>query len=120
MQPRVDAAIRPGALDLDNLPLVIALDGVLLRSNPVHEAYAAGLSELLQYPRQALAALTGGNRSVRGWLTSLSAIDYGKLPYEPAVLNLALSARAQQRKVYLATANNAVHAAAIAAHFCLD
>ena len=120
MQPRVDAATRPGALDLDNLPLVIALDGVLLRSNPVHEAYAAGLGELLQSPRQALAALAGGDRSVRGWLTSLSAIDYGKLPYEPAILNLALSARAQQRKVYLATANNAVHAAAIAAHFGLD
>jgi 4-hydroxybenzoate polyprenyltransferase len=120
MHARLNAATEPGALDREKLPLVIALDSVLLRSNPVHEAYGSGLNGLFQSPREALGALIRGNRSIREWLTSLSTIDYGALPYEPAVLNLALSARAQHRKVYLATVNSAVHAAAIAAHFGLD
>ena len=119
MQASAEIATRSGAPEPERLPLVIGLDG-LLRSNLAREAQVSGIASFLHSPRQALAALTRGDGSIREWLKSLSQIDYSKLPYEPEVLNTALAARAQARKVYLATKQDSAHAAAIAAHFAFD
>jgi 4-hydroxybenzoate polyprenyltransferase len=110
--------VAAGSPDRDTSPLVISLDGALLRTDVADTAYACGVSALLASPRDAIAKMVRERQSVGQFLNA--GIDYSVLPYEPSVLNLALSARAQHRKVYLATAANVLHAQAIAAHFAFD
>jgi 4-hydroxybenzoate polyprenyltransferase len=114
----LDVAGLAGIPDPNASPLVINLDGALLRTDVSDTAYACGVSALLASPRGAITKMVRDRQSIGQFLKT--GIDYSALPYEPSVLNLALAARAQDRKVYLATAVNAVHAQAIAAHFGLD
>jgi 4-hydroxybenzoate polyprenyltransferase len=119
MQTSAEITRPSGAPETEARPLVIAL-GVLLRSSLSQETHVSGLTALLRSPRDAFVALSQGGHSIGEWLGSLSQIDYGKLPYQPDVLNRALAARAQARKVYLATSEGAAHASAISAHFAFD
>ena len=119
MQTNAEIKMLSGAPAPETRPLVIGLDS-LLRSSLGQEAYVSGWAALLRSPRDALVALGDSGRSIGEWLKSRSQIDYGKLPYEADVLNRALAARAQARKVYLATAKDTAHASAISAYFGFD
>jgi 4-hydroxybenzoate polyprenyltransferase len=102
------------------LPLVIELDGSLLRAGIAFEIHAGAAAKLLASPRDTLMALFKGWRSPGKALSSLSEIDYATLPYDLSIVSLALRARAQGRKVYISTAGDPTHAVRIAAHFGLD
>lgn len=100
----------------DGRALVIDLEGALLKSDLLHEAMAAGgAGSLVRLWR----ALLGGASAIERELEA-ACIDHARLPYDSDILNLALVARAQGRKIYLAIARFQAHAEAIAAHFGFD
>jgi 4-hydroxybenzoate polyprenyltransferase len=96
--------------------LVIDLEGALLRSELPLEALFSDAARVL-----------GSFRAVRWWrrdalehVLADAELDYAGLPYEPDVLNLALAARAQGRKVYVAASRFRNHATGICAHLGFD
>jgi 4-hydroxybenzoate polyprenyltransferase len=96
--------------------LVVELEGALLRSDLRLEA-------LLCEPGQMLGRLRTVSTSRREafWRPLEEApLDYASLPYEQDILNLALAARAQGRKVYVAASRLRNHAEGIAAHLGFD
>jgi 4-hydroxybenzoate polyprenyltransferase len=96
--------------------LVIDLEGALLRSDLLHEAFFSDV-------RQSFASLRARRPSNRAALMEALAdanIDYDRLPYDPEALNLVLAGRAQGRKIYLAFTRFRAHAEAIASHLGFD
>lgn len=96
--------------------LVIDLEGALLRSELLMEA-------LFSSPARMLARFGAGGRPGMAALTDIlvrAELDYAHLPYDAAVLNQALAARARGEKIYLVAGRFAGHAAGIAAHLGFD
>ncbi|MGY8676851.1 UbiA family prenyltransferase [Bradyrhizobium sp. UFLA05-153] len=96
--------------------LVLELEGALLRSDLLLEA-------LLCEPGHMLGRLRAAGSWRKDKLLHLvegARLDYASLPYEQDVLNLALAARAQGRKVYVTASRLRHHAEGIAAHLGFD
>ncbi|MGV7218315.1 UbiA family prenyltransferase [Bradyrhizobium sp. UFLA05-112] len=109
LEPQPVPAAAPRAL-------VVELEGTLLRSDLLLEA-------LLCEPGHMLGRLRAAGSWRRDRLLHLARdarLDYASLPYEQDVLNPALAARAQGRKVFVATSRLRHHAEAIAAHLGFD
>ncbi|MGY3473603.1 UbiA family prenyltransferase [Bradyrhizobium ottawaense] len=95
-------------------PLVVDLDGSLLLTDVLYESF---LNVLPLGFRAASAALrSNGKAALKHHFAQSSELDYATLPYNTDVTDLIQSAKAQGRRVYLATAANAKHAKAIADH----
>lgn len=103
--------------DRDGPALVIDLEGALLGSHLVQEAFFADAAGCLARGFDALL-----NRQGVFFKRSLAEakIDYAHLPYDADILNIALAARAQGRKIYISTRGYPHHAAAIASHLGFD
>lgn len=93
--------------------LVIALEGALLRSDLGYEAAFSDLARTLE-------GLRRGGMARLGDVLAQAEIDYGHLPYDAEVLNLALAARARGERIYLLASRFERHAAAIALHLGFD
>lgn len=128
----MNVTVDPGSLfpthDLpDAKPLVVDLDGTLIKSDLLHESFFDAVS---RNPLKAVAGVLAGRTSKQGLkarLAELSRIEYGALPYNPDVLAYVEQAKREGRAVYLATASNRRHAEGVAAHlgifdgiFCSD
>ncbi len=101
---------------LNTTPLVIDLDGTLVNGDVLHEC-ALGLAGGRPHLLLALPVwLAAGKAHLKARLASLSPIDPALLCYNEVVLNLARSAAASGRPVYLATATDRSMAEAVAAH----
>jgi 4-hydroxybenzoate polyprenyltransferase len=120
-QPQIwaqDHAVRQPKVALaESRALVIDLEEALLRSNLVQEALFADAAGSLVCLYDAI--LSGKGAFLEQAVTE-AEIDYAHLPYEPEVLNVALAARAQGRKIYIAARRYPHHAAAIASHLGFD
>lgn len=112
VQAHVDAAVSAK-------PLVIDLDGTLVRSNLVIEAAAAALAA---HPTRALTYLSGllrGRAALQQAIIANCDFDPSLLPYDPQVLGRAEAAVADGRPVYLASASSGRLAEAVANHLGL-
>lgn len=96
--------------------LVIGLEGALLRSSLAQEAFFSDLGRSAACLRLSRARALEALEQV----LATAEIDYIHLPYDPDILNLALAARAEGRKIYLAASRFQGHAAAIARHLGFD
>ncbi|MFW9077808.1 UbiA family prenyltransferase [Pseudomonas sp. P2757] len=99
-----------------NTPLVVDLDGTLLRSDLLLET---GLAFVRHRPLKSLRLfkwLVKGKAALKANLARAVDIDVTVLPYDPAVLDLVNSARNSGRKVVLATASHISLAERIAEH----
>ena len=99
-----------------NTPLVVDLDGTLLRSDLLLET---GMAFVRHRPLKALRLfkwLVKGKAALKANLARAVDIDVTVLPYDPAVLDLVNSARNSGRKVVLATASHISLAERIAEH----
>ncbi len=116
---RLDHAPAGGALRQKLVPLVVDLDGTLVRTDLLYEAFfaAAGRSPLV-IGRAALA-LRSGKAALKALLAREGTIDVSRLPYDDAVLALIGEARAQGREVYLASASDQFQVRAVAEHLGL-
>ena len=105
-------------LDHD-VPLCVDLDGTLIRSDTLHEA----VMQLARHRPLALLSLPrwlmGGKAALKRELAERVDIGAAGLPYRAPVLDLIAQARAQGRRVVLATAAPEKVAQAIAGHLGL-
>lgn len=103
-----------------NLPLVVDLDGTLLRTDLLLET---GLAYLREQPLHcldpALWLLRSGKAGLKRRLAEATRIDATTLPFEPAVIALIREARADGRSVVLATASDDALARRVADHLGL-
>jgi 4-hydroxybenzoate polyprenyltransferase/phosphoserine phosphatase len=111
----MDAGI-PLHNDSQNVPLVCDVDGTLLKTDLLAESFRA---LLLQKPLEALAALRRiKNRAAfKRYVAERITLDIATLPVNHDVLELVKEARAQGRKVYLASASDRIYIEALARHY---
>ena len=100
-------------------PLVIDLDGTLLRSDLLIES---GFAFLRDNPSRLLAALRwllSGKAILKGELARSTPLDVTVLPYDQEVIALVEQERAKGRRIILATASHKSYADRIAQHLGL-
>lgn len=101
------------------LPLVVDLDGTLLRSDLLVET---GIAFIRRHPFQlykTVGWLAQGKTVLKSQLASATDIDVNVLPYNPAVLELIKTAKNENRLIVLATASHYTLAEKIAEHLQL-
>lgn len=100
-------------------PLVIDLDGTLLRSDLLIES---GFAFIKDNPSRMLTPfrwLLKGKAFLKGQLAESTPLDVTVLPYDPQVIALVEQERAKGRKIILATASHITYAEQIAEHLKL-
>ena len=113
--PSLAPAIPAGGLG-DKRPLVVDLDGTLVRSDLLVERAFAELGQRPQAILDLLAALTRGKAALKHRPADSSDFDPALLPYDDAVLARIRQAQAEGRPVYLASASNERLVRAVAEH----
>jgi 4-hydroxybenzoate polyprenyltransferase/phosphoserine phosphatase len=101
------------------LPLVVDLDGTLLRSDLLIEA---GFSELSRRPGailDLLVTLTRGKAALKQRLSDTTHFDPSVLPYDEEVIRRIQQAQLEGRSVYLASASHQDLVSAVAHHLGL-
>ncbi|HZW50611.1 MAG TPA: haloacid dehalogenase-like hydrolase, partial [Rudaea sp.] len=111
----------------DLIPLVVDLDGTLLKSDSLIEGFVSLLSTRPVAALWTLAALRRGKAAFKAAVAREAKIDIVGLPWNEAVLELVRAARAAGRKVYIASASDRSLVEAMARHlglfdgtFCSD
>jgi 4-hydroxybenzoate polyprenyltransferase len=103
----------------DSLPLVIDLDGTMLRSDLLIES---ALSHVRSCPGELfhpLYWLLHGKAYLKERLATQITIDPAMLPYNEPLMDFVRQARAEGRKIVLATASHRIFADQVAAHLDL-
>lgn len=97
-------------------PLVIDLDGTLLRSDLLLETGLEFLRDQPQRCLQPLAWLWRGKAELKQQLAHATELDVSVLPYDQSVLDLIRAERERGRRIVLATASHRRLADRVAAH----
>ena len=118
----MNAHVKPGhvsfAADIAR-PLVVDLDGTLIRSDLLIETFFAAIGK---DPLCAVALAKAGLQGKAALKTAVARridVEAAGLPYNPAVLDMIRDARAQGRPVYLASASHEKYVAAVSDHLDL-
>jgi 4-hydroxybenzoate polyprenyltransferase/phosphoserine phosphatase len=98
------------------LALVVDLDGTLVRSDLLVESVFAFVGANPWRIPEMIGMLARGKAALKAGMAAATAIDVTLLPYDERVVALIASARAEGRKVYLASASNERYVEAVAAH----
>ncbi|MCS0502152.1 UbiA family prenyltransferase [Ancylobacter mangrovi] len=101
-------------------PLVVDLDGTLLRSDLLVESAFAHVGARPSRLPVLLRALLRGKAALKAAIARETPVDETSLPYDERVLELIHDARAQGREVYIASASNERYVAAVAGHVGAD
>lgn len=101
------------------LPLVVDLDGTLIRTDLLIESAFAHLGQDPFRLVGLVSALLRGKAALKAHIAATTKVDLARLPYDEDVLALIHAARAAGRPVYLASASNERYVAAIADHLGL-
>lgn len=117
----MNAAVRSieAPTSRESFPLVVDLDGTLLRTDLLLET---GFAFIRGQPHRSLHAvlwLLQGKAMLKANLAHETEIDVSTLPYDSAVIDLIERGRAQGRYIVLATASHRTLAERIAAHLNL-
>ncbi len=114
--PSPTANLRPPASAGPAVPLVVDLDGTLIRSDLLVESFLALLSAQPLHALKSLGALGRGKAAFKAALADRAALDAHTLPYDPAVLAMTEEAHAAGRPVVLASASDVRYVRAVADH----
>ena len=104
---------------LNNKPLVVDLDGTLLRSDMLVESAFAYLRHKPFRAFEPLSWLLGGKANLKARLADEVDVDVASLPYDQEVISFLEQQKAAGRTLVLATASHKKYAEAIAAHLGL-
>src|SRR5262249_13790502 len=113
---------QPRIIDHDTAsgpPLVVDLDGTLLKSDTLIETFVSLLGSRPLRALLALAELRHGRAAFKARLGREAALDVARLPWNEAVLDLVRAARAEGRRVYLASASDRTLVEAMTGHLGL-
>ena len=100
-------------------PLIVDLDGTLLRSDMLVESAFAFLRHNPYRALAPLAWLQAGKANLKAKLAAAVTLDVTSLPYDQQVINFLQQEKANGRSLVLATASHQDYAEAIAAHLGL-
>ena len=100
-------------------PLVVDLDGTLLRSDLLVESAFAHLGAHPERLLRLLWTSRRGRAALKAEIASTTYVDVTHLPYDEDVLSLVRAARDSGRPVYLASASNERYVSRIAEHLGL-
>ena len=98
------------------VPLVVDLDGTLIRGDLVIEAALAVLAADFRAGLRTLLHLARGPAGLAAILADPAAVEAGFSPFDAEALARIRAARAQGRPVYLASAGDRARAEAVARH----
>ena len=101
------------------VPLVVDLDGTLIRTDLLVESVFAYLGANPLRIFSLPSALLRGKAELKAEIAGDTPIDVGHLPYDERVLSLIRDARAAGQPVYLASASNERYVRAVADHLGL-
>lgn len=108
-------------MDETSVALCIDLDGTLVRSDLLVESALMAIKTQPLAAAGALLGLTRGRAHLKQRLADLADLRVDLLPYNPAVIALAATARQVGRPVVLATASNRKFADQVGLHLgCFD
>lgn len=99
-----------------SIPLVIDLDGTLVRSDVFLESALALVARKPSAVLELIGWATRGRAELKRRVADCVALDAATLHYEPQLVAMAREARAAGREVVLATAAAESHANAVAAY----
>lgn len=102
------------------MPLVVDLDGTLIRSDLLVESAFIHVGDNPLRVFSVLAAMKRGKAALKRSIADKTAIDVTLLPYDDRVLALITEARAEGRKVYVASASDERYVSAVAKHIGAD
>lgn len=100
-------------------PLVVDLDGTLLKSDILIESAFAMVGRSVLTVVGMFKALLQGKAQLKAFIASTTDINVVDLPYDEQVLSLIDAARAGGRRVYLASASHERYVSEIAEHLGL-
>ena len=100
--------------DLSDIPLVVDLDGTLIKTDTLHEAFIQLSSRHPIQGLRALIMLKHGRAAFKAAVADHVLPDVGTIPFDEAVVEAIKQAREDGRKVFLATAADRRFAEAIA------
>ena len=100
----------------DAVPLVVDLDGTLLRTDMLHESALILLRDRPLAVLRIPSWLRHGKAALKQRLATLAAFDPAALPYHEPLLEWLGERRKEGRRLVLCTASDGTIAAAVAAH----
>ena len=100
-------------------PLVVDLDGTLIRSDLLVESFLSLAGADPAAALRTLGALRGGKAAFKAAVADAARVDVTTLPFDDDVLALVREARAAGRETHLASASDARYVRAVAAHLGL-
>lgn len=103
----------------ERIPLVVDLDGTLIRTDLLVESAFAHVGANPMAALGVVAALGRGKAALKAHIAEKTEIDAAHLPYDEAVLDLVRRARAEGRPTVLASASNERYVKAVADHLGL-
>jgi 4-hydroxybenzoate polyprenyltransferase/phosphoserine phosphatase len=103
-----------------DVPLVVDLDGTLIRTDLLVESAFAHLGENPLRILSLFTMLMRGKAALKAGIAAETPIDAVHLPYDERVLALIEKARREGRKIYIASASNERYVSAIAKHVGAD
>lgn len=101
------------------LPLVVDLDGTLLRVDTLYELFVLGLFARPLQTLLSLFALRNGIAAFKHRLSGVAALDVGSLPVHEELLAFVKQEAAAGREIHLATAAEKTIAASVAERFSI-
>jgi len=105
------------ALDKENdIPLVVDLDGTLIRSDLLVESFFALLPVEPWVALGSLKVLLKGKSSFKAHLAERAVLDLASLPVDANVLEYLRAEKAKGRRIYLASASDSRYVRDLAAH----
>jgi 4-hydroxybenzoate polyprenyltransferase/phosphoserine phosphatase len=102
-----------------DVPLVVDLDGTLIRTDLLHESVFALLKINVFYLFMLPVWLLGGKASLKQKIADRVELRYDLLPYQPEFLDYLRDEHEEGRPLILATASNDGFAQGVAAHLGL-
>lgn len=109
----------PQAMAIE-VPLVVDLDGTLIRSDLLVESAFAHLGANPLRVLGLFALAMGGKAALKAGIAAQTPVDAARLPYDERVLALVEKARREGRRVYIASASNERYVSAVANHIGAD
>src|ERR1700761_6098492 len=101
------------------VPLVVDLDGTLIRSDLLVESFLALAGADPMGALNAVSALKDGKAAMQAKIADTALIDLTPLPFDEAVLAMLKTARAEGRPTYLFSASDDRYVQAVAEHLGL-
>jgi 4-hydroxybenzoate polyprenyltransferase len=113
---RVDDVDDAVAVEVNNRPLVVDLDGTLIKSGLLSESFLALLSN---DPLRALSAMRHGRAERKAAIAEATAGDFHALAFNDELLVYLRQEKAKGRRIFLATDAHEKLAQGVAAHIGL-